>query len=59
MGLDPAARVMYMIHLASMDCVPQRAAIRDLYVTGYEVDWIAETCELTVPFVQNAINNIP
>jgi hypothetical protein len=48
-----------LIEIASSGSVSSRAAIRALYVAGYETPWIAETCMLPLGIVQDAINRIP
>ena len=50
---------MYLLQLASQDCIASRAAIRALYVAGYEVTWIAENCMLPMAVVQDAVLRIP
>jgi hypothetical protein len=57
--LDNQAWHMTLIDLASRDCIAQRAALRALYFEGYEVTWIAETCMLPMPVVQDALARIP
>lgn len=58
--MNDDAWLMYLINLASIDCVARRPAIRHLYThTGLEVDEIAETCDIDVALVRDALNRIP
>lgn len=57
--MDDDAWVMYLLNLAGMDTLASRPAIRSLYYSGREVDWIADAAAIPVPVVQDALNRIP
>lgn len=57
--MDDDAWVMYLLNLAGMDTLASRPAIRSLYYSGLEVDWIADAADIPVPVVQDALNRIP
>jgi hypothetical protein len=50
---------MYLVQLGSQDCIASRAAMRALFVAGYEVEWIADACDVPMRVVQNALTSIP